>query len=301
MSEDHILSFDLGSHVFAVSTKSDMAQRLFDQGLNWCFGFNQEEGLACFKKALDSDPQCAMLHWGVAYAAGPFYNMPWCDFSEPEAIDCTAFCRGHIDQALALLSRATTLEAALIRALALRVQKSHPVSQCEYDSWDDAYADAMRKVYVSFPEHQDVAALFVEAMMSRTPWRMWDVKTGLVSAGADTHEAITVCEKAIALADANDEQQHPAILHLHIHLLEMSPTPERAMDSADRLGGYRLMQGISTICLGISMFCVANMKRPGLRVKRLSVSIANILPTLDLITITQQQGVTICIYTPALP
>ncbi|HJP06220.1 MAG TPA: hypothetical protein QF882_02060 [Arenicellales bacterium] len=237
MSEDHILSFDLGSHVFAVSTKSDMAQRLFDQGLNWCFGFNQEEGLACFKKALDSDPQCAMLHWGVAYAAGPFYNMPWCDFSEPEAIDCTAFCRGHIDQALALLSRATTLEAALIRALALRVQKSHPVSQCEYDSWDDAYADAMRKVYVSFPEHQDVAALFVEAMMSRTPWRMWDVKTGLVSAGADTHEAITVCEKAIALADANDEQQHPAILHLHIHLLEMSPTPERAMDSADRLGG----------------------------------------------------------------
>jgi tetratricopeptide (TPR) repeat protein len=237
MEEDRIFSFDLGSHVFAVSTESDIAQRLFDQGLNWCFGFNQEEGLACFKKALAFDPGCAMLHWGAAYAAGPFYNMPWCDFSESEAVDCTAFCRGHIDQALALSDNATPPEKALINALAQRVQKSHTVSQSEYDGWDDAYAEAMRKVYSDFPENQDVMALLVEAMMSRTPWQLWDVKAGLPTAGADTLEAIEVCEKAIALADESGEQQHPAILHLHIHLLEMSPAPERAMDSADRLGG----------------------------------------------------------------
>ncbi|MBT3639426.1 MAG: hypothetical protein HN529_03910 [Acidiferrobacteraceae bacterium] len=232
-----MLSFDLGSHVFAVSTESDMAQRLFDQGLNWCFGFNQEEGLACFQRALEFDSDCAMLHWGAAYAAGPFYNMPWCDFSESEAVDCTAFCRSHIDQALALSGSATPLEKALISALAGRVQKPHTVSQSEYDSWDDAYAEAMRKVYSDFPENQDIMALFIEAMMTRTPWRLWDVKTGLPTVGADTLEAIAVCEKAIALADESGEQQHPAILHLHIHLLEMSPTPERAMDSADRLGG----------------------------------------------------------------
>ncbi|MEO1846166.1 MAG: hypothetical protein ABGY05_02215, partial [Pseudomonadota bacterium] len=237
MEEDRILSFDLGSHVFAVSTESEMAQRLFDQGLNWCFGFNQEEGLACFKKALEFDPSCAMLHWGAAYAAGPFYNMPWCDFSEPEAVDCTAFCRSHIDQALALSGSATPPEKALISALAGRVQKPHTVSQSEYDSWDDAYAEAMRKAYSDFPENQDVMALFIEAMMTRTPWRLWDVKTGLPTVGANTLEAIAVCEKAIALADESGEQQHPAILHLHIHLLEMSPTPERAMNSADRLGG----------------------------------------------------------------
>jgi len=237
MEEDRILSFDLGSHVFAVSTESDMAQRLFDQGLNWCFGFNQEEGLACFQRALEFDSDCAMLHWGAAYAAGPFYNMPWCDFSEPEAVDCTAFCRSHIDQALALSGSATPPEKALISALAGRVQKPHTVSQSEYDSWDDAYAEAMRKAYSDFPENQDVMTLFIEAMMTRTPWRLWDVKTGLPTVGADTLEAIAVCEKAIALADERREQQHPAILHLHIHLLEMSPTPERAMDSADRLVG----------------------------------------------------------------
>ncbi len=237
MEDDHILSFDLGSHVYTVSTESGIAQRLFDQGLNWCFGFNQEEGLACFNKALEFDPGCAMLHWGAAYAAGPFYNMPWCDFSKPEAVDCTAFCRSHIDQALALSGSATPPEKALISALAGRVQKPHTVSQSEYDSWDDAYAEAMRKAYSDFPENQDVMTLFIEAMMTRTPWRLWDVKTGLPTVGADTLEAIAVCEKAIALADESGEQQHPAILHLHIHLLEMSPTPERAMDSADRLVG----------------------------------------------------------------
>ncbi|MBT5621841.1 MAG: hypothetical protein HOJ66_00255, partial [Acidiferrobacteraceae bacterium] len=204
---------------------------------NWCFGFNQEEGLACFQRALEFDSDCAMLHWGAAYAAGPFYNMPWCDFSESEAVDCTAFCRSHIDQALALSGSATPLEKALISALAGRVQKPHTVSNSEYDSWDDAYAEVMRKAYSDFPENQDVMALFIEAMMTRTPWRLWDVKTGLPTVGADTLEAIAVCEKAIALADESGEQQHPAILHLHIHLLEMSPTPERAMDSADRLGG----------------------------------------------------------------
>lgn len=232
-----MVDFDLGSRVFLVSTSSNEAQRLFDLGLNWCFGFNQEEGLVCFKAAAALDPACAMLQWGIAYAAGPFYNMPWRDFSEVEATECTAFCRGHLEQALALLDSATALEAALIRALAQRIQKPQPVSQPEYDSWDDAYADAMRKVNSDFPNHQDVMALFVEAMMTRNPWHLWDVKKGRPTEGADTLEAIGLCEQAIILADRLGEAQHPAILHLHIHLLEMSPEPEKAMDSADRLGG----------------------------------------------------------------
>lgn len=232
-----MLDFDLGTHTFAVSTTSLKAQELFDQGLNWCFGFNQEEGLACFKGAIEHDPDCAMLYWGAAYAAGPFYNMPWVDFCEDEAIECTAFCHGLIATALQLSGQATPLEKALINALALRVQKPQSVSQPEFDKWDDAYADAMRGVYRDHPEHLDVAALFIEGMMARTPWKMWDVRSKLPPRGADTLEAIEVCGKAITLADTLGIAQHPAILHLHIHLLEMSTTPERAMDSADRLGG----------------------------------------------------------------
>ena len=231
-----ILDFDLGLHSFAIKTNLPLAQRLFDQGLNWCFGFNQEEGLACFKRAAKHDPDCAMLYWGMAYAAGPFYNMPWIDFSEVEATECTAYCHKQIETALRLSDGAAPLERALIAALAQRIQKSCIVPMVEFDLWDDAYADAMRSIYQEYPENADVTALFVEAMMTRTPWKMWDVYSNLPHKGADTLEAIAVCEKAIALADHLGTEQHPAILHLHIHLLEMSATPERAMASANRLG-----------------------------------------------------------------
>ena len=104
MVKTDMLTFDLGSRSFTVGTDVPAAQKFFDQGIKWCFGFNQEEGLACFKKGLNQDPNCAMLHWGVAYAAGPFYNMPWNDFSEPEAIECTAFCRNYLNKAIAPVS-----------------------------------------------------------------------------------------------------------------------------------------------------------------------------------------------------
>lgn len=232
-----MLSFDLGTHSFPITTSCRSTQQLFDQGLNWCFAFNQEEGLACFEKALELDPGCAMLHWGAAYAAGPFYNMPWADFSNPEAVECTAFCWQHLQKATKLAASASALEQALITALSRRIQQPHPVPQAQFDQWDDAYADAMRIVNRNFPDNQDVMALFIEAMMTRTPWNMWDVHEAVPPEGADTLEAIDICEHAIAMADSKGIDQHPAILHLHIHLLEMSTTPERALDSANRLGG----------------------------------------------------------------
>ncbi|WP_166417863.1 tetratricopeptide repeat protein [Cochlodiniinecator piscidefendens] len=231
-----MLRFDLGDYSFSIKTQNPEAQVYFDQGLNWCFGFNQEEGLACFEQAIKIDPTCAMAHWGAAYAAGPFYNMPWPDFTEAEAEGCTAFCRGHIDKAQELVEE-NTLEARLVTALAQRIQKPHVVTAEEFKAWDDAYADAMRSINTDYPDNLDIMALFIEAMMTRTPWKMWDVKTNEPPANTDTYEAIEVCERAIRLADDWGIAQHPAILHLHIHLLEMSLTPERAMDSADRLGG----------------------------------------------------------------
>jgi tetratricopeptide (TPR) repeat protein len=136
-----------------------------------------------------------------------------------------------------LSGQATSLEAKLIKALSHRVQAPNIVPKTTFDSWDDAYADAMRDVYWDYRESLDVAALFIEAMMTRTPWRMWDVNTKFPPRGADTLEALGVCEAAITQADQQLVPQHSAILHFHIHLLEMSETPERAMPSAIRLAG----------------------------------------------------------------
>ncbi|TGJ66015.1 hypothetical protein EYR41_009944 [Orbilia oligospora] len=227
--------FNLGDYTREISTGSEEAQHWFNHGLNWCFGFNHEEGMACFQNALEADPKCVMAHWGIAYASGPFYNLLWCEMGELEAAMAVTLAHSHLAQANALAARATPTENRLIAALAKRFELRPPALPADYDRCEINYVKAMREVQKDFPEDQDVAALFVEALITRTPRRLWDMKTGEVAAGADTIEALEICEKSIDDAERAGTTPHPAIIHLHIHLLEMSHMPERAMQSADRL------------------------------------------------------------------
>jgi tetratricopeptide (TPR) repeat protein len=228
--------FNLGAHRRVVTTQSAEAQRWFDMGLNWCYGFNHDEGVKCFERALVADPDCAMAVWGIAYAAGPFYNLTWKEHGPVEAQKATRLCFDHVQRALALAHRAADVERRLIAALARRFQKPHAVSSEEYEGWDDAYASEIRRVYYAFPDDRDVMALFVEALMMRTVRRLWNLRTGAPTPGSDALEALHICERSIRLTDEAGAPQHPAILHLHIHLLEMSHMPERALRSADMLG-----------------------------------------------------------------
>jgi tetratricopeptide (TPR) repeat protein len=228
--------FDLGDYRRTVSTRSAETQRWFDIGLNWCYGFNHEEGIKCFEKALEFDPRCAMAHWGIAYGAGPFYNLTWKEHGETEANRATKRCFDHVQLARSNAAHASDVERRLIEALACRFQKPHGVPPPEFEQWDDAYAAEMRRVYCSFPDDRDVMALLVEALMMRTVRRLWDLRTGAPAPNSDVVEALQVCERSIKLAEEAGVQQHPAIVHLHIHLLEMSTMPERGMRSADLLG-----------------------------------------------------------------
>ena len=227
--------FDLGSHTKTISTSSAEAQRFFNIGLNWLYGFNHEEAIRCFREALKHDSVCVMAHWGIAYARGPFYNNLWRQHSADEARDTTRICHQHIQAARSAFTNATQLEIQLVKALARRFQQPSPVSAIEFDRWDDDYANAMRRLYYRFRDDHDVMALFAEAIMTRTAWELWNVRTGEPTDGADTLEALDVIETSIALKVAEGDSQHPAILHLHIHALEMSNEPERARRSADTL------------------------------------------------------------------
>ena len=91
--------FDLGIHTKQISTQSGEAQRWFNIRLNWCFGFNHEEGVRCLQKALEHDSECVMEHWGVAYGSGSFYMNVWRLFSEAEANEATRLCYDHIQLA----------------------------------------------------------------------------------------------------------------------------------------------------------------------------------------------------------
>jgi tetratricopeptide (TPR) repeat protein len=227
--------FDLGPHTRTISTTSPEAQRWFNLGLNWCYGFNRQEAIKCFRKALEVDPKCVMAHWGVAYAAGPFYNLAWHEYGKQEADAATKLGCDHILQARASAERGTALENKLVEAIAQRIQKPHAVASEEYSRWDDDYAAEMRRVYFSHADDEDVAALYIEALITRTPRRLWDVKTGLPAKGSDIAEALQACERSIQRADQLGKSQHPAILHLYIHGLEMSNAPERGARAANVL------------------------------------------------------------------
>jgi tetratricopeptide (TPR) repeat protein len=227
--------FNLGAHTRPISTSSPEAQRWFNLGLNWCFGFNGEEGVKCFLKALEHDPTSVMAHWGAAYGSGPFYNLTWREHGEKEADAVARRASEHIAKARALSHCATDVENQLIEALARRFQKPHAVQPEDYDRWDDDYAAEMRRVFYNYSNDHDVMALFIEALITRTPRRLWNVKTGAPAKRSDVVEAVQVCERSIKMANDQGTRQHPAIVHLHIHAMEMSNTPQSAMASADAL------------------------------------------------------------------
>lgn len=231
---------DLGPYSRRVRTASPEAQLWFDRGLVWCYGYHHEEAIRCFQRAASADPGCAMAWWGVAYAAGCNYNKPWEAFLEEERREALALAHGAaraaVEAVRAAGADAWPAEGALAEALMRRYPASEVSSDAPpFQAWNDDYAGAMRAVHAAHPHDPDVAALFAEALINRTPWKLWDLATGEPATGADTLEAQTVLERALAERDAAGEQGHPGLLHLYIHTLEMSPRPEAALRAADAL------------------------------------------------------------------
>lgn len=223
--------YDLGTYSRKVSTPSADAQLWFDRGLVWTYAYNHEEAIVCFRKAIEADSGCAMAHWGVAYAIGPNYNKPWDAFEDEEKPDAVKQARDAFAQAAELADSVTPQERALIGAIAHRYPDDPSVE--DFAPWNDAYANAMREVYRAHPADLDICCLFAEAIMNRTPWQLWDLSSGKPAEGADTLEAISVLDTAFEQLEGAWE--HPGLLHMYIHLMEMSPHPERALRHGDRL------------------------------------------------------------------
>ena len=217
---------DLGDHGHQVTTADPMAQRYFDQGLRLTYAFNHAEAQRAFKEAQRRDPDCAMCYWGEAFALGPNINAPMDGAAEDPALVA-------IGKAQERAAKASPKEQALIAALAKRY-----ASGAERPALNAAYADAMAAAHAQFPDDQDTAVLFADAVMNTSPWDYWEAD-GRTAKGR-LGEAIAAIEKVLA---ANPD--HPGAIHLYIHLTEASATPERAEPHADRLGA--LMPGAGHI------------------------------------------------------
>jgi tetratricopeptide (TPR) repeat protein len=223
--------FDLGSHSCPVTTTSPEAQTWFDRGLIWTYGYNHQEAVACFRRALEADPDCAMAHWGIGYASGPNYNMPWDLFDDAGRAEALGIGHDAAQAALARIGGVSPAEAALIRALPARYPQRDPIP--DMTPWNEDFAAAMRAAFEDCPDHLDLRTVYVESLLNLAPWKMWDLAAAAPAPGAPTQEAQTVLE------DAMDRDpmamRHPGLLHLYVHLMEMSPTPEKALKAGDVL------------------------------------------------------------------
>ena len=91
-----------------------------------------------------------------------------------------------------------------------------------------AYADGdAERCTQRFPKDLDVAMLYVESIMDLRPWGYWQ-RDGAPHVG--TAEIVRLTEQVMAR-----NPRHPGALHMYIHLMESTTTPEEAEKAADTL------------------------------------------------------------------
>jgi tetratricopeptide (TPR) repeat protein len=214
---DAILFENLGDHYHPITTKSDLAQHYFNQGLVFAYAFNHAEAERAFRKAASLDPECAMAFWGIAWVLGPNINSPMTNENVPKAYDA-------VQRALRLSINSSEVEQAYIKALAQRYT-SEPTEDRQY--LDFAFVKAMKSVAEKFPDDPDAATIYAEAVMNTHPWNYWK---------ADGQPQPWTPEILKALEFALERNpNNPGSNHYFIHAVEASPNPERGVKSADLL------------------------------------------------------------------
>jgi tetratricopeptide (TPR) repeat protein len=208
----------LGKHTRPVATSNLEAQKFFDQGLNFMYGFNHDEAARAFRRAAELDPDCAMAQWGISLCLGKNYNYP---FFPPEKAKAAW---NALESARAKAKSESEANRALVEALAARYADPLPT---ETRPLEEAYAKAMKAVWEKFPKDADIGALYAESLMNLRPWDLWTIDG---KPQPETPEILKALQAVVQL-----DPKHPLANHLYIHACEASPHPENADDAADRL------------------------------------------------------------------
>ena len=209
-----------GTYSREITTRVPAAQKFFDQGLRFAWGFYFPESIASYQEASRLDPDHPMPYWGMAHAMGPNPNSRYARMPD----DPLGEGLKAIEEALKRIDKASNLEKRIIKALHVFYDKE---SIADPTLRDRAYLKEMRQLNKEYPNDPDIAALYAGSYMSIRRWDYWD------SDGNPKGETIEVAEALERIIYSG--QSHPGVFHLHIHLIEASLEPERALISADSL------------------------------------------------------------------
>ena len=209
-----------GTYSRKISTNIPLSQTFFDQGLRFAWGFYFPESIASYQESSRLDPNHPMPYWGMAHAMGPNPNSRYARMpDDPKGEGLKA-----IKKALKRIQKADPLERRMIEAMYIFYDKE---SIPDPKKRDQAYLAEMRALNNEFPDDPDIAALYAGSYMSIRRWDYWD------SDGRPKGETIEVAEALERII--NNGHAHPGVYHLHIHLIEASMEPERALVSANAL------------------------------------------------------------------
>jgi hypothetical protein len=239
--------FQMAVHSRIVTTASSSCQRWFDLGTAWAYAFNHAEGLRCFARALKADPTCVSAACSLVYASGDNYNKQFQYFGP---VELHAICR-RVRAALAVITDVSHAARTELEDVLVSVQCTRYAPFLALASADDvvvacggvspsvaadgvvdalkaaavAYAEAMQNVFADFGDDADVATLAAESKMNLRPWQLW----------ANPECPISTSIAAMLEAAIARHPSHVGLLHLYIHLMEMSPAPEKALPMAAAL------------------------------------------------------------------
>ena len=198
----------------SISTHHKKAQAYFDQGLTLMYAFNHGEAARSFYAALKYDSTLAMAYWGLGMVLGPNYNAAL----NPSLI---SEIQEVMKKAKRLGRNASAKEKDLIDAL---IRRFPPAEVSDMTPYAAAYAKAMKEVFEKYPEDQEVAALYADAIMNEHPWNFW-LKDG--TAQPWTAGVVKLLEENI-----RKFPEGLGLHHMYIHAMEASRQPEKALASA---------------------------------------------------------------------
>jgi tetratricopeptide (TPR) repeat protein len=207
----------LGQVHFPITTSNPLAQKYFDQGMGFAYGFNHAAAIASFREAQKLDPNCALCHWGEAMAHGPNINAPMDPATVTRAVALATYANW-------LARKGTPAEQALTAAMLKRYSLAPNADQA---AMNGAYADAMLAAAAAHPDNDDVALLAAEAAMDTRPWDYW---TADKQPQPRLGDAVRLVKTVYAR-----HPDHPQAAHLYIHLMENGPDPKLAEAAADKL------------------------------------------------------------------
>ncbi len=207
----------LGTHRWVSASTNPEAQAYWEQGQAFLAAFNHGAAEASFQEAVRLDPSCGLALWGIAQTNAPHPN--------EMHVSRARWQRGKqaLQQALALPRLHPAWLESLLAASDLRLGAGPE----DTDTRHAAFAETLGQLWQQHPQEVDLGAWYGEALLVAAPWDQWSAE-GQPQGG--TLEILAVLEKVIQQAP-----DHPLAHHLLIHALEASPTPERALASAERL------------------------------------------------------------------